>query len=187
MKNATEKLSKGEMIKLVLFGLGALGILTSVIVCPGLAQLIPRSYRSRNRDKIIRQTILRLDKRGWIIARQIGDGWKIQVTNKGRTEFLAYKLGKKGIQKPKRWDKKWRLLIFDIPEKRKITREQIRRFLQDVGFIRLQDSVWVHPYECREVLELLRTKYRIRSEALYAKVELLDNDHWLKKEFNLKI
>ncbi|MSR84902.1 CRISPR-associated endonuclease Cas2 [Candidatus Uhrbacteria bacterium] len=181
-----KKFSRGELVKTVLLGLGAVGILATAVICPNLLQLIPHFYKRRYGRQIMRQTILRLDKRGWIIARETDIGWKIQITKKGRTELLAYELGQKGITKPKKWDQQWRLLIFDIPEKRKMIREQIRRFLQDVGFVRLQDSVWVHPYECREVLDLLRTKYQIRFEALYVQAVTIDHDQWLRKEFNLK-
>ena len=134
----------------------------------------------------MKQTIKILDKRGWIIARQTEDGWKISLTKKGRAELLAYELGQKGIVKPKKWDEKWRLLIFDIPEKRRMVRDKIRRFLQSVGFVRLQDSVWVHPYECREILNMLRTRYGIHAEALYVRVDSLDGDRWLKRHYGLR-
>jgi len=109
------------------------------------------------------------------------------LTQKGWAEWKAYEFGQKHLdQQPEKWDKKWRMLMFDIPEKKKFLREKVRRMLRSFGFYRLQDSVWVFPHECREVLELLRTRYKIRSEALYALMDTVDNDRWLKEHFKLE-
>lgn len=178
-------MTKGEIVKAILLGIGVVGVVGVVLVCPNLLQLIPIPERPRYAGRRLKQAILRLDKRGLIVARQSSDGWRIQLTKKGYSEFLEYDLGRKGIAQPRRWDQKWRLLSFDIPEKRRFIRDKVRHFLQSLHFHRLQDSVWVHPYECREVLDLLRTKYAIRSEALYVRVDVIDNDSWLKKHFGL--
>lgn len=184
-KQSIRKVS-GQVAIAVLLGVGIVGAVGAAAICPNLLQLIPLSERRRYSHRAIKQAVHRLDKRGLIVARQIADGWKIHLTKKGHAEFLEFELGKKGITVPRRWDKKWRLLVFDIPEKRKYIREKVRRFLLSLGFYRLQDSVWVHPYECRDVLDLLRTKYQIRSEALYVSAHSIDNDHWLRKHFGLK-
>lgn len=47
---------------------------------------------------------------------------------------------------PKRWDGKWRLVIFDIPERVRGRRDFLRKELGDLGFHPLQKSVWVTPY-----------------------------------------
>ncbi|MSR85709.1 CRISPR-associated endonuclease Cas2 [Candidatus Uhrbacteria bacterium] len=187
MKQDGEKMAKGEIVRMILLVLGGAGVLAVGCVCPNLLQLVPKHYRRRYSEPRIKQAILRLDKRGWIIARQTQEGWKIRVTAKGHAEALAYELGQKKIQKPRCWDQKWRLLIFDIPESRRVVRDKIRRLLQSFNFYRLQDSVWVYPYECQEILNVLCTKYRVRSEALYIRAEFLDQDYWLRKHFDLKI
>jgi len=43
----------------------------------------------------------------------------------------------------KRWDGKWRMVIFDIPEKMKSHRDTLRYVLAGAGYQRLQDSVWI--------------------------------------------
>lgn len=57
----------------------------------------------------------------------------------------------------KPWDKKWRLVIFDIPEKQRSLRENFRRKLKELGFGMVQKSVWVSPHDIttpfREYLE----------------------------------
>ncbi len=43
------------------------------------------------------------------------------------------------------WDKKWRLVLFDLPEKERALRMQVRRALIDSGSGCLQGSVWISP------------------------------------------
>jgi len=47
------------------------------------------------------------------------------------------------IRKP--WDKKWRLVAFDIPEKERVLRKKIRSALFDLGLRQFQRSVWISP------------------------------------------
>lgn len=76
-------------------------------------------------------------------------------------EKLAYKLTDKGKQKAiwesisiseGKWDGKWRLVIFDIPEKRKQARNLLRSSLKEWGFIQWQRSVWASKADCTEAL-----------------------------------
>ncbi|MDP3794229.1 MAG: CRISPR-associated endonuclease Cas2 [Candidatus Uhrbacteria bacterium] len=175
----------GDLVKLLLATVGTAGILTVGAAFQGLAIVIAREIKQRNRIPSIQQAIYRMDKKGWILTKQLSKGYKITLSKKGWEAWQKYETSGT-LPKPKKWDQKWRLLIFDIPESRRSLRDRIRHLLRQFGFLRLQDSVWVYPYECREVLELLRTRYKIRSQALYVRVDALDNDHWLKKEFGLK-
>jgi len=179
-------MTKGEMALAVLGVVGAVGVVGAALVCPGLAYLVPSSYRGRYPNQVARRAVVNLDKRGWIVARQAPTGWEIRLTPKGWVEWKAYEFGKKQLHQPDKWDGRWRVLMFDIPEKKKFLREKIRTVLRSFGFHRLQDSVWIYPYECQEVLELLRTRYQMRHEALYGRLESIDNDRWLKEQYQLK-
>ena len=70
------------------------------------------------------------------------------------------------ITKPKRWDGRWRVLIFDVPEYRKSLRDKIRRTVMGIGFVRLQDSVWVYPYDCEDLIVLLKADFKIGRDVL---------------------
>jgi phenylacetic acid degradation operon negative regulatory protein len=43
------------------------------------------------------------------------------------------------------WDRKWRLVVFDVPQSRASDRARLRRFLASRNFGYLQKSVWVTP------------------------------------------
>jgi phenylacetic acid degradation operon negative regulatory protein len=45
----------------------------------------------------------------------------------------------------RRWDGKWRMVLFDVPQNRASDRTRLRRSLADRGFGYLQNSVWITP------------------------------------------
>jgi DNA-binding transcriptional regulator PaaX len=90
------------------------------------------------------------------------------------------------IKKRKRWDKRWRVVIFDIPEKRRQTRDDLRSMMRHFGFYKLQDSVWIYPYDCEDVIALAKAELKLGASVLYMIVEKLENDRRLREEFLLR-
>ncbi|MEK7101834.1 MAG: CRISPR-associated endonuclease Cas2, partial [Patescibacteria group bacterium] len=84
------------------------------------------------------------------------------------------------------WDGKWRVVIFDIREKRRRIRQKLRILLAGAGMVRLQDSVWVHPHPCDEFIALVRANLASGTgELLYFIAEGLESDRHLREHFNL--
>lgn len=90
-----------------------------------------------------------------------------------------------GIAKPKKWDGKWRLIIFDIPDVKKSTAEVFRNSLKRLGLVNLQKSIWVHPYECRDQVYYLAGSMFIKPYVRYVVAEEVTGQQDLKKRFNL--
>ena len=91
----------------------------------------------------------------------------------------------KSTQKQKKWDGRWRVVLFDIPERRRGARNRLRVFMQEYGFVRLQDSVWIYPYDCEDLIALAKANFRIGVDALYMIVEQLERDKYLREHFGL--
>jgi len=85
----------------------------------------------------------------------------------------------------KKWDKRWRIVSFDIPESRKKVREYIRRKLSEYGYLRIQDSIWMYPYACPSFLDLLQT-HALPSELITFIVIHTPECSIYKKRFNIK-
>ncbi|MBI2099243.1 CRISPR-associated endonuclease Cas2 [Candidatus Uhrbacteria bacterium] len=179
------KIKKGDVVKAVLGAIGVAGILAVGIVAPNVFAALPNPYQKKFSKKAVDQSVDRLRKRGLIKFVQGRYGWRLALTDKGLEEFSKYEMREKLIKRPRKWDGRWHLLVFDIDEKRKLIREKVRRTLIAFGFYRLQDSVWVFPYECEDILELLRTKYGVRYDALYICAQKIAKDQHLRKYFNL--
>ena len=62
---------------------------------------------------------------------------------------------------------------------------EIRKDLVTLGFVRLQNSVWVFPFECRDVITMLKANHKIGKDVLYVVANDVDNDRHLRKIFNL--
>ncbi len=110
---------------------------------------------------------------------------KLRLTKKGET-LLRKREMQMQTTKARRWDGRWRVLIFDIPEYRKSLREKIRRTLISIGFERLQDSVWVYPHDCEDLITLLKADLRVGKDVQYMIVDEIENDRSLRKRFELR-
>ncbi len=108
------------------------------------------------------------------------------LLDEGKQKVLSYKLEDLIIQKPKKWDGKWRVVISDIPEKIKKIRELMRNHLKRLGFIELQKSVFIIPYFCENEVEFLVEFYGIRQHVRQILAENLDNEIHLKDIFNIQ-
>lgn len=110
----------------------------------------------------------------------------LRLTKKGQMLFREIERRDFKLTRPKRWDKKWRVLIFDIPEKRRGLRDKVRSTLRSIGFERLQDSVWVYPYDCEDLITLLKADFKIGKDLLYLIVDKIENDTVIRKFFGLQ-
>jgi DNA-binding transcriptional regulator PaaX len=107
------------------------------------------------------------------------------LSDKGKERALKYNLDKMSIPCMNKWDEKWRVVLFDIPESKKKIREALRSHLKDMEFFEFQKSVFVHPFECRDEIDYLIEFYNIRPFVRFIIGESIDNELHLKKHFNL--
>ena len=114
------------------------------------------------------------------------DGKKyLRVTPAGR-KVLAFEQAKIALKsQKKKWDGRWRMVVFDVPERRRRVRNRLCAIMRDVGFVRLQDSVWVYPYDCEDFIALLKAELKIGKDALYAIADTIENDKNIRKHFRL--
>lgn len=73
----------------------------------------------------------------------------LKLTDKGREKAILAKL----LLEDKKWDGKWRIIIFDVPEKRRLARDILRSKLKNWGFTAWQQSVWVTKKNCTKPLK----------------------------------
>ena len=92
-----------------------------------------------------------LEKRG-LVSKIDNDGYKF--TKKGAKWFGVSKFKYLELSNGK-WDKKWRIVIFDVPEEMHNQRNWLRKKLKTVGFYMLQKSVFVFPYSCEDELSYI--------------------------------
>lgn len=178
--------------KIILGVIATAGILGIAAVAPNTLRVLDLFYDKKKskydiykKRYYVNTALDRLRNRGLIEFKKENEKTFVRLTNKGAGELLRYQLQETVIKKPKIWDKKWRVIIFDIKEKRRFVRDEFRNELVNLGFLKLQNSVWVHPYDCEEIIIMLKSYLQIGKDILYMNVEKIENDKWLKHEFGL--
>lgn len=132
-----------------------------------------RSIRRLTQEKLIEEKIL-------------ADGsFELVLTEDGRREAQTLDLLGSSIKfkKPKQWDKKWRIVLFDIPENDRVFRDILRQHLYNLDFYKLQHSVFVSPYPCEKAILDLTRIYSAQKYVRVITAIKIDNEDYLKKHF----
>ena len=182
-KELRREIRRTNINKAVVNVIAISGLIAVAVIAPNVIGALGKLglLNPRQKKQAVKRSLTRLIERGYVV---VEDG-RARLTNKG--EVFAAKLGtgNLGRKNSRHWDKKWRILIFDIPEQRKKSREQIRSTLMGIGFRRLQDSVWVYPYDCEDLITLLKIDLKIGKDLLYIIADKIEQDHILRKQFGL--
>lgn len=105
--------------------------------CEDLAQKIYRLKKNKLIRKFVENNVLYME-----------------LTDKGKKTLAWEEIDKLKTKKMK-WDGRFRLAMFDVPEDKKTIREMIRRKLETIGFVSLQKSVYIFPHECNNEINAI--------------------------------
>ncbi|OHA26787.1 MAG: hypothetical protein A3C06_01450 [Candidatus Taylorbacteria bacterium RIFCSPHIGHO2_02_FULL_46_13] len=182
-KEVRTKTRRKNVQRIILGTIATAGLLSVAVVAPNALQALEKLglIPSRRQQEIVSSSWKRLVAAG-LLERQ---GKFLRLTSKGEKKLRQLELRDYKLKKPRRWDKKWRLLIFDIREERKSLRDKVRRTLVSIGFARLQDSVWVYPYDCEDFFTLLKADFKVGKDLLYIIADAIENDRSLREKFGL--
>ncbi|MBI2476131.1 MAG: hypothetical protein HYV67_02725 [Candidatus Taylorbacteria bacterium] len=107
------------------------------------------------------------------------------LTREGYELAESFSLDTLRIKKPDRWDKKWRIVFFDIPERCRRKRDVFRFHLRRLGFREIQRSVFAHPYPCGKEIIKIAAHYKLLTNVHYAVTDELSDSHRLHSLFQL--
>ncbi len=150
------KLGKNEekILLLLLTGL-ALPFTRSATAQYRLVRDVAREWRAITRYGLPRTVRLLEEKKLIKLVRSGKDIFFVRPTEKGRERVSLAQLLETKLVIKKKWDGRWRIVAFDIPEEKRGMRNLLRQCLKNWDFRRLQASVFVCPYDCREAVEFL--------------------------------
>ncbi|MBI4135968.1 MAG: hypothetical protein HY481_00220 [Candidatus Vogelbacteria bacterium] len=150
-----------------------------------IVKAVAREWKFINRGRLFR-LVKEFKNERLVDYREKADGEiEITITDKGQLAMLNFNLDKMFIPEPKIWDQKWRLVVFDIPEKIKRARDALREKLRELGFYEWQKSVFIHPYDCTREIDFLSEFFNIRPYVRLAIIEQTTNEAELLIKFNL--
>lgn len=159
------------------------------MVAPNAVQMIGKVYlrhlnkRERNREL---QSVMRyMQRQGLVVVTEQGGEFSVSITERGKRRHARFQFENLHIPAMERWDQKWRIVMFDVPEKHASARRALAIKLQDTGFKLLQKSAWVHPFDCREQVELIKYVYpELARYIVFLETDTIDSHNQLLKQFH---
>jgi DNA-binding transcriptional regulator PaaX len=182
------KKPRSEITKDVLYWLLIAGAVYIAASSPSFAKNLVRDYKKWKKysERNVYDAFYNLRRQGLIEFRKERKQIYINLTLEGRKKAGYLQINDLEIKRPKNWDKKWRIVTFDISELKRGHREAFRGKLKELGFCQLQKSVWVFPFDCQAEIELLQDFFGLREENLRLIIaESLGDDVKLKEYFKI--
>jgi len=134
----------------------------------------------------LNRTIRSLYESKLVLTKDNHDGTLTLVLSKeGEQLALTYDIENMWIKRPSRWDNKWRIVMFDVPEPLKKVRDTLRMHFKNMEFYEFQKSVFVHPYPCAKEIEYIVEFYEARKYIRFIIATDIDNELELKRHFHL--
>ena len=136
-------------------------------------------------EKALQEEIKKLYRSKLVERKNNPDGsFTFILTKRGKLKALTYHFREIKIKRGN-WDGKWRIVVFDIPERIKRARDALRDKLKELGFYELQKSVFIFPFKCEDEIEFVIEFFNLRKYVRIGILESIDNELHLKKIFKL--
>jgi len=160
------------------------------LIAPNSVQIFGQPLRKflsklddRSQERELRRITHYMKQRGLIKynPRDYENG--ITLTRAGEQRLKKAESENLAIRVPNVWDRKWRLVFFDIPEIERRKRNALVSKLRQLGFQLLQMSIWIHPFGCREEIEILTRLVGVDRYVTYVVINSIDNEEVLLRRF----
>lgn len=182
---------RGELAKEILLMIAAGVAIPAAFLMPNipialrpLVKLLSTKCHERKTENFTNSIIYLKRKRLVSLAEK--DGQQIlTLSEAGRKRVLQFNLDQIEIARPRKWDWNWRIVIFDIPEKRKGGREALRSKLKQLGFHQLQKSCFIHPFDCKSEIDFISEIYEVSPYVNFIVAREVEGAKQLQKLFNL--
>ena len=110
----------------------------------------------------------------------------VVLTEKGKQTASRFDPDNLSIPQPNHWDKKWRVIIYDIPDNKKAARDALRRKLYELSFKEWQKSVFIHPYPCDQQIDFVIEFFDVRPYVRRGLMTNITNEAEIKLHFGLR-
>lgn len=158
---------RGELAKDILMAIAREEMIPATFLMPilpkalkPLVRIFSRRHGAKRDENFLKS--LSYLKRNCLVSIAQKDGQQVlTLSEDGRKRLLGFNLNYMGIKTPRKWDGYWRIVIFDIPERRKQGREAFRSKLKQLGFYQLQKSCFIHPFDCKSEIAFISELFEV--------------------------
>lgn len=120
-----------------------------------------------------------------IDLRPVGDSYKMVLSQKGKNLAIKLDLENLEISKQKNWDGYWRVILFDIEERKRKLRNAIRFHFKEIGLVEYQKSVYIYPYPCEREIKFITEFFKVRRSVRFIVAKEIDDEEKIRKMFGL--
>ncbi len=187
-KSIRDNYCRGELKKEILKGLILGGFIVASFALPNLPQILTLFDTKNSRERFkIKRVLKNLQNQKFIDIYEKDNEQIVKITEKGQQKILKYKFDELKITRPKKWDGCWRIIAFDIPEKRKKARNALTMKLKEMELYPLQKSVFICPFKCRDEIDFVGEIFNIKKFIHYFIAKEIDekDTDYLRKYYNL--
>ena len=185
-----EKYDWGDLGLKILYVLSVGIMIPAIFVAPNVPKAMAPLLRELAKKidakpQALQRSLLSLKHRKLVTFKKRKGKMVLVISVDGKERLVYGSLRNVQLQRPVKWDGKWRVIIFDIPEKRKSAREALRKKFCTLGLLRIQKSCFVYPYECREEIDTISSFFDVVEDITYIIAESFEGEQEAKEYFNL--
>jgi len=191
-----KRLKYGEIVDLLLEGLANNMIegwrwmpdrCQMPVILGDLIKYVLEVKRKKIEEGRLKNTIKDLERRDVLLIEEKKDKAYVYLQEKGRKKVVEYslKLILDFKRKKKKWDGRWFIVFFDVPEIQRNKRDYLRKFLKRLGFYPYQQSVYIFPYECGKEMAFIKKMIEGAKYISYIVAEKIEEEEKVKRFFNL--
>ena len=147
------------------------------------------SLTKKEKERKVLRVLKNLERRQIIALEEKDDKVFVYLKDKNNPKIIEYSIKKllDFKKKKKKWDGRWFMVFFDVPEIQRNKRNYLRDFLKKLGFYQYQKSVYIFPYECEKEVALIRKIVEGAKYMRYIIAEKIEEENKIKRYFGLKI
>jgi len=183
----------GKMVKKIIDVFADLLIATKISYLPSPYYTLGKFIKALLEEdkslskKQIKKALYDLERRKLIDIVEKDNEVKIYLKEKGKEKVItrSIKLLLDYKKKEKRWDGRWFIVFFDVPELERNKRDYLRKYLLRLGFYPYQKSVYIFPFECKKEVKLIKEIVEGAKYMRYIVATEIEEEEKIKKYFNL--
>jgi len=143
-----------------------------------------RGWRKFN-QKQIEEAFRELNRYKFIKKQEYEGSVLVSLSEKGILRARSAKLRHLKFETEK-WDGKWRMVSFDIPEQCRKGRRALVYRLKSAEFYEMQKSLFLCPYDCQKEVMAIVKLFKLEKYVRFGILESFDNEENVNKLFKLE-
>lgn len=178
--------TRNEISEILLSTLLVVGFLTIAVTAPNAVQLFKYFNPKNTKDRWkIKRSISILEEHELVKKQLVKGEEQYVLTETGKLRAMRYSLFSMSITKQPKWDGLWRIVMFDVPENKRVARRAINLALKKLGCVQYQKSVFITPYPCAKEVDFVGECFDSRQHIQLIVAKEIGNESKIKKCFGL--